>query len=494
MVRSNCMNAEYICERNSQRSHIVKNINKPRTERAMASSPPRTIHVVLFPFMSKGHTVPIFDLARILLSRKISITIFTTPANHPFFSDSLSDTNINIIEIPFPQNVQGVPPGVESTDKLPSMSLFPNFVIAAKLMKPHFEKALESLPPVTFMITDGFLGWTLDSANKFGIPRLVYYGMSAFSGAMSISAASVLRTQVADDEPFEVPDFPWIKLTRNDFDLSFREAERPLFDCIMEAVMATSKSYGLLVNSFHELESVYVDYSNRISSPKSLCIGPFCALHEPPKEKQGISEKPSYIKWLDGMLEQGKQVLYVAFGTQAEISPEQLKEIKIGLKKSEVNFLWVIRRTIDEVDDGFKDRVKNRGRVVTEWVDQREILSHASVQGFLSHCGWNSVIESICAKVPILAWPMMADQHLNARMVVEEMKIGVRVETCDGFVKWEGLEKPIKELMEGEKGKEAMKKVNEIGEAAISAVKEGGSSWQTLNELIRELTESRSSV
>ncbi|KAK6796945.1 hypothetical protein RDI58_004646 [Solanum bulbocastanum] len=88
---------------------------------------------------------------------------------------------------------------------------------------------------------------------------------------------------------------------------------------------------------------------------------------------------------------------------------------------------------------------------------------------------------------------MMADQHLNARMVVEEIKIGLRVETCDGsvrgFVKWEGLEKSAKELLEGEKGKEARKKVKKIGEAAINAVKEGGSSWQTLNELIHELTE-----
>ncbi|KAL3344671.1 hypothetical protein AABB24_023892 [Solanum stoloniferum] len=461
----------------------------------MASPSPRTIHVVVFPFMSKGHIIPIFDLARFLLCRKICITIFTTPANRPFFSHSLSGTNINIIEIPFPQNIQGIPPAVESTDKLPSMTLFPTFVNATKLMKPYFEKALESLPPVTFMITDGFLSWTLDSANKFGIPRLVYFGMSAFTMALTISSASLLRTELSDDEYFQVPDFPWIKITRNDFDspLRDRDPKGPHSDFIMESIMATSKSYGQLVNTFYELESVYVDYCNRISNPKSWCVGPFCAVHEPSNEKQGISEKPSYIKWLDGMLEQGKQVLYVAFGTQAELSLEQLKEIKIGLEKSEVNFMWVVRKSIDEVNDGFKNRVQNRGLMVTEWVDQREILSHGSVEGFLSHCGWNSVVESICAKVPILAWPMMADQHLNARMVVEEIKIGLRVETCDGsvrgFVQWEGLEKPIRELMEGDKGIEARKKVKEIGEAAINAVKEGGSSWQTLNELIHELTE-----
>lgn len=451
-------------------------------------------HVVLFPFMSKGHIIPIFDLARLLLRSGISVTVFTTPASRPFFSDSLSNTNVNIIDIPFPQNIEGIPVGVESTDKLPSMSLFVPFASATKSMKPNFEQALASLSPVTFMITDSFLPWTLDSANKLGIPRFAYYGMTTFSLSLMRSSGDVLRTELSDDEMFTLPDFPWIKLTRNDFDSPFREREPkgPFFDFAMEEAMATSKSYGLIVNSFYELESVYVDHFNSKFSPRAWCVGPFCPATAPLQERL---EKPSYIKWLDEMLEQGKSVLYVAFGTQAEISPEQLKEIKIGLEKSEVNFLWVVRKSIDEMDDGFENRVKNRGLVVTEWVDQREILNHGSVQGFLSHCGWNSVVESICVKVPILAWPMMTDQHLNARMVVEEIKIGLKVETRDGsvrgFVKCEGLEKPIRELMEGDKGKEARKKVNEIGEAAINAVKEGGSSWQSLNDLILELTTRR---
>ncbi|KAM3284286.1 hypothetical protein P3S67_023085 [Capsicum chacoense] len=81
-------------------------------------------------------------------------------------------------------------------------------------------------------------------------------------------------------------------------------------------------------------------------------------------------------------------------------------------------------------------------------------------------------------------------------MVVEEIKIGLRVETCNGsvrgFVKCEGLEKPIREFMEGDKGKEARKKVKEIGEEAINAVKKGGgTSCQALNEVIYELSEKR---
>ncbi|KAJ9540559.1 hypothetical protein OSB04_027065 [Centaurea solstitialis] len=148
----------------------------------MASS----LHVVLFPFMAKGHTIPILHLARLLLRRNAAVTIFTTPSNHPYISASLSDTPTTIISLPFPQNIPGIPAGVESTDKLPSMSLFLPFVSSTKLLKPDFEHALKTLEtPPTFMITDGFFGWTLDSANKFDIPRLVYYGMSNFAITIS---------------------------------------------------------------------------------------------------------------------------------------------------------------------------------------------------------------------------------------------------------------------------------------------------------------------
>ncbi|CAI9262937.1 unnamed protein product [Lactuca saligna] len=187
----------------------------------------------------------------------------------------------------------------------------------------------------------------------------------------------------------------------------------------------------------------------------------------------------------------------LAFGSQAEISSKQLEEISKGLEESQVSFLWVVRKCETSVYDELQERVGERGMIVREWVDQLEILKHESVKGFVSHCGWNSVLESICSEVPILAWPMMADQPLNARMVVEEIKIGLRVETCDGsvkgFVTSEGLKKMVKEFMEGEKGKEVRKKAKEIGEAAKEAMAEGGSSWRILTELIDELQDLRNS-
>lgn len=113
------------------------------------------------------------------------------------------------------------------------------------------------------------------------------------------------------------------------------------------------------------------------------------------------------------------------------------------------------------------------------------------MKGFLSHCGWNSVIESICAGVPILAWPMMADQPLNAKMVEEELGIGLRVNGLPfkggvGLVRCDEVERKVRELMEGERGKEARRKARDLAEAARRAVEDGGSSWQTLNSLLKE--------
>uniref|UniRef100_A0A0A0KVF7 UDP-glycosyltransferases domain-containing protein n=1 Tax=Cucumis sativus TaxID=3659 RepID=A0A0A0KVF7_CUCSA len=152
---------------------------------------------------------------------------------------------------------------------------------------------------------------------------------------------------------------------------------------------------------------------------------------------------PLWLEWLEGKLRQGDNVLYMAFGTQSEISSEQIKEIEIGLEESGVNFLWVRKKVEEEKetmeDKGFEERTKERGIIV---------------------------IESLSCGVPILTYPLMADQSLNARMVVEELRAGMKAvegrSLMKGFVKGKDLKRHVKELMEGEEGKEARKKAMEI--------------------------------
>lgn len=131
------------------------------------------------------------------------------------------------------------------------------------------------------MITDGFLSWTADSAAKFNIPRLVSYGMSNFAWAVfqAVGESRLLQETELDDELFAVPHFPWLKVTRNDFEEPFtdREPKGPHHDMIMEQVAANARSYGFIMNSFYELESAYVDFLNRDSksnpSPNHSVLG-----------------------------------------------------------------------------------------------------------------------------------------------------------------------------------------------------------------------------
>uniref|UniRef100_A0A2N9E199 Uncharacterized protein n=1 Tax=Fagus sylvatica TaxID=28930 RepID=A0A2N9E199_FAGSY len=166
---------------------------------------------------------------------------------------------------------------------------------------------------------------------------------------------------------------------------------------------------------------------------------------------------------------------------------------KIVVKDS----LWVVRNppqnkekefNLDEIlPKGFLERTKDRGFVVKEWAPQVAVLSHDSVGGFVTHCGWNSVLEAICVGVPMIAWPLYAEQRLNRVLLVEEMKVGLELkELEDGLVSGEELEKRVRELMESES--EVRRAVRErasvFRDGVVAAVKEGGSSHVALAKLI----------
>uniref|UniRef100_A0A803Q8B1 Glycosyltransferase n=1 Tax=Cannabis sativa TaxID=3483 RepID=A0A803Q8B1_CANSA len=364
-------------------------------------------------------------------------------------------TSAAIVELPFPKNIPGVPNGVENTEDFPtmSMSMFYSLVLGTQNMKPDLDRALENIqPPVSFMVSDGFL----------------------------------CKKPKQTETETVVSDFPWIKLTRNEYDPSAQngEDESLAHEFMSKATEATNNSFGMIYNSFYELEPVFADYWNQKVGPKSWPLGPLC-LHDMKIESRGLVVHP----WLDE--KESSSVLYVAFGSQATVSSEQVREIAKGLEDSNVNFLWVLRKSEPEENkflEEFENRVKSRGIVVRDWVNQMETLKHKSVKGFFSHCGWNSVMESLSAGLPILGFPMMAEQHINAKMVVEEIKIGLRVKSCDGslngIVKSEEVSKMVKELMEGEVGKEMRKKVEEFAVMAHKAVQKGGSSWETLDLLL----------
>ncbi|KAF8643494.1 hypothetical protein HU200_066844 [Digitaria exilis] len=197
------------------------------------------------------------------------------------------------------------------------------------------------------------------------------------------------------------------------------------------------------------------------------------------------------MEWLDNKAVEGRAVLYVALGTLAAIPESQLTAVADGLERARLDFIWAVRPENIDLSSGFEERIKGRGLVVREWVDQLEILRHESVRGFLSHCRWNSVLESVTAGVPLAVWPMHADQPCNAKFLVDELKIAVRLHAVDrtirGLVTSEEVSTVVRVLMLGEKAVELAKNVAELSASAKEATEEGGSPWKTLKDMIGEL-------
>jgi hypothetical protein len=194
--------------------------------------------------------------------------------------------------------------------------------------------------------------------------------------------------------------------------------------------------------------------------------------------------------WLDAQPK--GSVLYISFGSYAHVTKQELHEIAGGVLASGVRFLWVMRPDIVSSDDpdplpeGFAAASAGRGLVVP-WCCQVEVLSHASVGGFLTHCGWNSVLESVWAGVPMLCFPLLTDQFTNRRLVVREWRVGVPIGDR-GSVFTDEVRARIEGVMSGKEGEELRQAVKKVRATLEAAAAPGGSSQRSFDEFIDELT------
>ncbi|KAL3632500.1 hypothetical protein CASFOL_025484 [Castilleja foliolosa] len=206
------------------------------------------------------------------------------------------------------------------------------------------------------------------------------------------------------------------------------------------------------------------------------------------------------LDWLDGQAP--GSVIYVSFGTNVALSEDETSEIALGLEQSKQKFVWVLRdadradifsREVRKIEllDGFEERVGENGIVVRDWAPQVEILAHKSTGGFMSHCGWNSCLESLVTGVPILAWPMHTDQPLNAIFMTSVLKTGLVVREWadrEKLVKASIIKNVIERLMGSEEGDEVRKRAAEISVAVGKAAEEGGELSREMESFIAHIS------
>jgi hypothetical protein len=305
---------------------------------------PLASQVVIFPFMAQGHTLPLLDLSKALSLQQIKVSIITTPSNANSITKNIANYPfINVIEIPFP-TIDGLPQGCENASQLPSMEFYGPFLHATKQLQEPFDHVLqtmlESETPPLCVISDFFLGWTLASCQALGVPRLVFHGMGVLSMIISRSAW-VLAPQLRSTSMFEPLDMPDLKLpftlTRADLPGDLTNSpnqDDPASQFSREVMEADAQSWGVIVNSFEELEKTHIPSleSFYMDGAKAWCLGPLF-LHDKLEglEKSTAQKDSSMLtQWLNEQVKPDS-VMYVSFGTQADVSDAQLDEVAFGL-------------------------------------------------------------------------------------------------------------------------------------------------------------------
>ncbi|CAJ1809076.1 unnamed protein product [Sphenostylis stenocarpa] len=472
------------------------------------------LNVIFLPFPAPGHMIPMVDTARLFAKHGVSVTIVTTLANALTFQKAIdSDFNrgyyIRTRVVAFPAAQVGLPDGLENAKDGIDLEMIAKLRPGILIVKDQIEFLFQELQP-DCLVTDMLYPWTVESAAKLGIPRLYYYSSSYFSTCATyfIRKYKPHEKLASNTHRFTIPGLPQsIEMTPLQLEqwLRTESIHTGFFDAVYES---QRRSYGALYNNFHELEGDYEQLYKSTVGMKSWSVGPVSAwVNKDDERKANRGDKEvfaldsEWLNWLNS--KQNLSVLYVCFGSLVRFPQAQLVELAHGLENSGHSFIWVIRKN-NESDDGesllqeFEEKMKeiNKGYIIWNWAPQLLILDHPAIGGIVTHCGWNSILESVSAGLPMITWPTYAEQFYNEKLVAEVLKIGVPVGAKEN--KWAGMEKgaavgreeiakAVVKLMGKEESREMRSRARKLGDAAKKSIEEGGSSYLNLMQLLDEL-------
>ncbi|KAK6929092.1 UDP-glucuronosyl/UDP-glucosyltransferase [Dillenia turbinata] len=418
--------------------------------------------VLMLPWLAHGHISSFLELAKRFAKKNFLIYLCSTPINLKSFENKITQEyshSIQLVELHLPA-LPNLPPHYHTTNGLPP-HLMLTLKEALELSAGNFSAILKELEP-NFVLFDFLQPWAATAASSLNIPAAQFFTTGAVTSCFMIHFSQNGSL-----------GFPFSSIYLHDFEekkisqilnSSSASGVRDV-DKIFEGVQNSTSI--VLVKSFREIEGKYLDHFSVLAGKKAVPVGPL--VRDFADDDEG---KASIIEWLDKR--EPSSVLYVSFGTEYFSPMEELQEIAYGLEISGVSFIWIVRfptgeniKLEDALPKGYLERVGERGLVLEGWAPQTKILGHTSVGGFVSHCGWNSIMETLKIGVPIIAMPMHLDQPLNARLVQE---VGVALEVkrdINEKLKRDEIAKVIREVMVEEKGKELRKKSKELSQTML---------------------------
>uniref|UniRef100_A0A0D9VE71 Glycosyltransferase n=1 Tax=Leersia perrieri TaxID=77586 RepID=A0A0D9VE71_9ORYZ len=464
--------------------------------------------VVLLASPGAGHLIPLAEMARRLATdhHGVAPTLVT-------FAGAAATAEYSAVLSSLPASV--------ATARLPAVP-FDDLPADAPVEAVLFELVRRSLPSlrdlllrwsqtgaVAALVPDFFCVAALTVAEELGVPGYVFL-------PCSLAALAVMRRAVelhdgdngdgdyrALPDPLELPG--GVSLVNADLPNEFRYATSPVYGQLIETGRLYRRAAGILSNTFQSLERAVVEDMSQKGTgfPPVYAVGPFV------RSSSDEESSSACLEWLDK--QPAKSVVFVSFGSGGTLSVSQTRELAAGLEMSGHRFLWIVRMPslngeaftfrrngvgvgdadiddpLDFLPDGFVERTRDRGlAVAAAWLPQVRVLGHDATAAFVSHCGWNSTLESVSAGVPMVAWPLHAEQRMNAVILEDSVGVALRPRRREAaaVIGREEIAAAVKEVMEEEgRGGGVRRRAREMKEEAARAWSPEGSSRRALEEV-----------
>ncbi|XP_054816985.1 UDP-glycosyltransferase 72E2-like [Prosopis cineraria] len=457
-----------------------------------------------------GHLIPMLELGECLVSRHgFNVTIFfatvTSSTTHSQIIQQTINPKSNAL------NVVVLPP-IDVSSKLGALNseLLAHIMFIMEESLPFLRSSILSMKVrPTALIVDTFGTNALAMARDFNMLRYVFFTCSAWTLALCVYLPTIdnelLSRHVKHHEPLPIPGCKPVRFEDTMGSLILVKDDEPMMvhQMLVKMAMNIGDADGILVNTWQDLEPMALESLLRVGIIRGRIypVGPLVrGFNNPSRTKK----EHQVLSWLDQ--QPAGSVIFASFGSGGTMSEAQMEEIAFGLELSEQRFIWVVRSPCKEENDTvthgsyfdveneknmdgslekFMSRTYKLGHVVPMWAPQAEILEHSSVGAFMTHCGWNSTLEAITNGVLMIAWPLYAEQKMNAATLTEELGVAIRVkgENKGDVVGRKEIQRLIRRVMVEEEGSCMKDKVKELERSAKMALSEAGSSFDSLHQL-----------
>nr|AGN33444.1 UFGT2 [Allium cepa] len=451
-------------------------------------------HIAILPTPGMGHLIPLTELAkRLVNSDNFSVTFL-------YFAESNSKSQQAYLSS-LPPSITSISlPPVDLGDLPSNAAIETRMSVASLRSVPSVANILQNLKSkhnLVAFVADLFGADTFDAARELNVPAYMFFPSNFLALSLFLNLPKLheeIKCEYRDlEQPVKLPGC--VPIPGKDLLHPLQDRKDEAYSWLVHHGEKYSEAEGILANSFYEFEPEAVEILSRVEPgrPPIYAVGPLI--------QTGTSDGVDASGCLAWLNEQPRgSVIFVSFGSGGTLSTEQTRELALGLEMSGQRFLWVVRSRAMRCDATIRSESKRdpfefcpkgswRGRRGWDggviWAPQIKVLSHVSTGGFLTHCGWNSTLESVVNGVPMIGWPLFAEQRQNAVMLAEGAKVALRVRFgVDGVARKEDISDVVRELMEGEMGKKVRFRVKELQLAGIRALEEEGRSSKNLKEVV----------